>query len=157
MENKKLYIGLGILAIAGIGYYMWKKNKSENKSSASGCDCGCGCCDEKENVSNLTSNDDKSGFRSCINHYMKEGLTQEQATAKCQSGRVVKKPKFNEIKSNVQSSGEPTKRPILNPTSDCISKWLMQGASLEDAQLMCSDLSRAIKSATNPYIKKDIR
>jgi hypothetical protein len=29
MENKKLYIGLGILAVAGIGYYMWKNKKSE--------------------------------------------------------------------------------------------------------------------------------
>jgi predicted negative regulator of RcsB-dependent stress response len=27
MENKKLIIGLGILAVAGgIGYYMWKEN-----------------------------------------------------------------------------------------------------------------------------------
>jgi hypothetical protein len=34
MENKKLYIGLGILAVAGIAYYMWNKNKTENKSDA---------------------------------------------------------------------------------------------------------------------------
>jgi hypothetical protein len=40
MENRKLYIGLGVLAVAGIGYYMWKKNneisteeKSESKTS----------------------------------------------------------------------------------------------------------------------------
>ncbi len=32
MENKKIYIGLGVLAVAGIAYYMWKKNKPENKS-----------------------------------------------------------------------------------------------------------------------------
>jgi hypothetical protein len=37
MENKKLYIGLGILAVAGIGYYMWKKNKTEEKSNFTSC------------------------------------------------------------------------------------------------------------------------
>ena len=35
MKNKNLIIGLGVLAVAGIGYYMWKK-KSENKSGADG-------------------------------------------------------------------------------------------------------------------------
>jgi hypothetical protein len=62
--------------------------------------------------------------------------------------------KKSENKSNFQSSEEPTKTPILNPNADCISKWLMTGASLEDAELMCSDLSRNIKSATNLRIKK---
>jgi|JI10StandDraft_1071094.scaffolds.fasta_scaffold429775_2 hypothetical protein len=33
MENKKLYIGLGVLAVAGIGYYMCKKNKPEEQKS----------------------------------------------------------------------------------------------------------------------------
>jgi hypothetical protein len=32
MVNKKVIIGLGVLAVAGIGYYMWTKNKPENKS-----------------------------------------------------------------------------------------------------------------------------
>ena len=36
MKNKNLIIGLGVLAVAGIGYYMWKK-KSETKSGACGC------------------------------------------------------------------------------------------------------------------------
>ncbi len=41
MENKKLYIGLGVLAIAGIGYYMWKKNKpEEQKSNITACRAG---------------------------------------------------------------------------------------------------------------------
>ena len=40
MENKKLYIGLGVLAIAGIGYYIWKKNKPENKSNVTSCPTG---------------------------------------------------------------------------------------------------------------------
>jgi LPXTG-motif cell wall-anchored protein len=30
--NKKVLIGLGVLAVAGIGYYMWKKNKDEESS-----------------------------------------------------------------------------------------------------------------------------
>ncbi len=29
MKNKKLYIGLGVLAVAGIGYYMWFKRKDK--------------------------------------------------------------------------------------------------------------------------------
>jgi hypothetical protein len=32
MKNKGLFIGLGVLAVAGIGYYIWKK-KSETKPS----------------------------------------------------------------------------------------------------------------------------
>ena len=37
MKNKKLIIGLGILAVAGIGYYMWK-NKKSAKSRVSNSD-----------------------------------------------------------------------------------------------------------------------
>lgn len=35
MDNKKLYIGLGVLAVAGIGFYLWKKNQEapEEKSN----------------------------------------------------------------------------------------------------------------------------
>ena len=45
MNKKTILIGLGVLAVAGIGYYMWKK--SETKSGASGCGCGC---EEKSNA-----------------------------------------------------------------------------------------------------------
>ena len=31
--NKNLMIGLGVLAVAGIGLYMWKKSKDESSSS----------------------------------------------------------------------------------------------------------------------------
>jgi hypothetical protein len=47
MKNKNLLIGLGVLAVAGIGYYMWKK-KSEKTSSACGCSGFCG--DEYSNA-----------------------------------------------------------------------------------------------------------
>jgi hypothetical protein len=30
MKNKNLYIGLGVLAVAGIGFYMWKKKQGES-------------------------------------------------------------------------------------------------------------------------------
>jgi len=30
MENKKLYIGLGLLAAAGLGIYLYRKNKAES-------------------------------------------------------------------------------------------------------------------------------
>ena len=53
MENKKLYIGLGILAVAGIGYYMWKKHEDKEKNSSSS--------DDKK--SNVTA--DTSGNKKC--------------------------------------------------------------------------------------------
>ncbi len=34
--NKNLMIGLGVLAVAGIAYYMYNKPKSEEKSEARG-------------------------------------------------------------------------------------------------------------------------
>lgn len=51
MNKKTILIGLGVLAVAGIGYYMWKKksettsgaDSEEVSSSASGtkvCNCG---------------------------------------------------------------------------------------------------------------------
>ena len=43
MNKKTILIGLGVLAVAGIGYYMWKK-KSETKSGA----CGCSGADGEE-------------------------------------------------------------------------------------------------------------
>ena len=36
MDNKKIYIGLGILAVVGIGYYIWQNKNTENKSNATG-------------------------------------------------------------------------------------------------------------------------
>ena len=39
--TKKILIGAGILAGAGLVYYLWKKNKEEKTSSADGCGCGC--------------------------------------------------------------------------------------------------------------------
>jgi len=37
MDNKKILIGLGILAVAGIGFYFWNKN---NKNTESGSEDG---------------------------------------------------------------------------------------------------------------------
>jgi hypothetical protein len=51
MVNKKVIIGLGVLVVAGIGYYMWKNKKPETTSKASGCDCDCN--DEEEEESNV--------------------------------------------------------------------------------------------------------
>ena len=119
MENKKLYIGLGILAVAGIGYYIWKKNKSENKSSASGCDCGCGCCDDKEYVSNITS-DSNNAFQKCVNMYVAQGLSLSEAKAACSNARKVNTPlKYNEIKSNVMACIPP--KPYWNGWT-CVDK-----------------------------------
>jgi hypothetical protein len=36
MKNKTIFIGLGILAVAGLGFYLWNKRKGETKSSADG-------------------------------------------------------------------------------------------------------------------------
>lgn len=36
MKNKTIFIGLGIIAVAGLGFYLWNKRKGEKKSSADG-------------------------------------------------------------------------------------------------------------------------
>lgn len=36
MKNKTIFIGLGILAVAGIGFYLWNKSKGDKTSSADG-------------------------------------------------------------------------------------------------------------------------
>jgi len=52
MNKKTILIGLGVLAVAGIGYYMWKK-KNETTSGA----CGCSAADgeDEEESSNATA------------------------------------------------------------------------------------------------------
>ena len=59
MKNKNLIIGLGVLAVAGIGYYMWKK-KSETKSGA----CGCSGADGEDtnDYSNAQAGGTKTKF-----------------------------------------------------------------------------------------------
>jgi hypothetical protein len=47
MNKKTMLIGLGVLAVAGIGYYMWKK-KNETTSGA----CGCSSADGEEEETN---------------------------------------------------------------------------------------------------------
>jgi hypothetical protein len=67
--NKKILIGLGVLAVAGIGYYMWKK-KSETKSSACGCSGADGECDDYSNaVAAKPKRKLKEGFSWCCAEY----------------------------------------------------------------------------------------
>ena len=33
MKNKNLYIGLGVLAVAGVAFYMWKKKQGESSET----------------------------------------------------------------------------------------------------------------------------
>ena len=44
MNKKAIFIGLGVLAVAGIGYYMWKKKNETTTSKFSGA-CGCSSAD----------------------------------------------------------------------------------------------------------------
>ena len=50
MNKKTILIGLGVLAVAGIGYYMWKK-KNETTSGA----CGCSGADGKTDTGTRTN------------------------------------------------------------------------------------------------------
>jgi hypothetical protein len=59
MNKKTMLIGLGVLAVAGIGYYMWKK-KSETTSGACGCS-GADGSDEEDSSSNATAGDKPRG------------------------------------------------------------------------------------------------
>ena len=65
MNKKIILIGLGVLAVAGIGYYMWKK-KNETTSGA----CGCSAADgeDEEESSNATAG--KGTGRRCPNGYV---------------------------------------------------------------------------------------
>jgi hypothetical protein len=61
MNKKTMLIGLGVLAVAGIGYYMWKK-KSETKSGA----CGCSGADgEDDSYSNVIKGGRPKGTKKC--------------------------------------------------------------------------------------------
>jgi hypothetical protein len=58
MNKKTMLIGLGVLAVAGIGYYMWKK-KNETTSDAdgyssviSGDKCSCTSCEITDQAGN---------------------------------------------------------------------------------------------------------
>ncbi len=157
MENKKIIIGLGVLAFAGIGYYMWKKNKPENTSSASGCDCGCGCCDDKEDVSNVTSVSDNA-YQRCVNMYTSQGLSLSEAKAACSNARKVNTPlKYNEIKSNIISQNPFDKNAQVN---NCINdQTLGYGVPFEEAVLMCGGVQstgsvRPINNNVNKLVKK---
>jgi hypothetical protein len=70
MNKKTILIGLGVLAVAGIGYYMWKK-KSETTSGA----CGCSSADGEEEETNgeeeSTDEEEKSNAVSYANAYVK--------------------------------------------------------------------------------------
>jgi len=55
MNKKTILIGLGVLAVAGIGYYMWNKNQSTTTSKFSGA-CGCSGADgSDEDSSSITA------------------------------------------------------------------------------------------------------
>ncbi len=58
MVNKKVIIGLGIFAVAGIGYYMWKNKKSSTSKSLDSklatSDSEMGASMDEEEDSNVT-------------------------------------------------------------------------------------------------------
>ena len=56
MENKKLYIGLGILAVAGLGIYLYRKNKSENSTEEKASIAGLGFARIRQNPRASQSN-----------------------------------------------------------------------------------------------------
>jgi hypothetical protein len=63
MNKKTMLISLGALAVAGIGYYMWKK-KNETTSGA----CGCSGADGEEDEG---CEEEKSNAVSYANAYVK--------------------------------------------------------------------------------------
>ena len=67
--NKKTLIGLAVLAVAGIGYYMWKK-KNETTSGA----CGCSSADGEEVQSQFTWEDIKRWSKQAMKPHGLEGF-----------------------------------------------------------------------------------
>ena len=71
MKNKKLIIGLGILAVAGIGYYMWK-NKKSAKSRVSNSDVKSVTPPSEMGATNTDDDSDFTGIRKTKNCCVKE-------------------------------------------------------------------------------------
>jgi hypothetical protein len=84
MNKKTMLIGLGVLAVAGIGYYMWKK-KNETTSGA----CGCGCKENED--SNL------------INENLLSGLTENTSLLSADGSKVGGKKTANPSKATLQA------------------------------------------------------
>jgi hypothetical protein len=89
MNKKTMLIGLGVLAVVGIGYYMWKK-KSETTSGASG--CGCGCEEESSNATAYTQAE-----LDCIYNKMQGGSTMDEAKKACLKAVTRKVEKIGSI------------------------------------------------------------
>jgi hypothetical protein len=77
MNKKTIFIGLGVLAVAGIGYYMWKK-KNETTSGA----CGCSAADgeDEDESSNATAGAGKTDTR-CPKGYVYDNLKCKKYTS----------------------------------------------------------------------------
>ena len=82
MNKKTMLIGLAVLAVAGIGYYMWKK-KNETTSDA----CGC----EENEDSNL------------INENLLDGLTENTSLLSADGSKVGGKKTANPSKATLQA------------------------------------------------------
>jgi hypothetical protein len=57
MNKKTIFIGLGVLAVAGIGYYMWKK-KNETTSGA----CGCSAANGEDSSAKEENDEESSNY-----------------------------------------------------------------------------------------------
>lgn len=99
MNKKTILIGLGVLAVAGIGYYMWKK-KSETKSGA----CGCSGADgSDEDSSSFVKGDGTDRWENCYLTLRDNDVSKEDATRRCNAATSVRKRGTNY--SNAQAGG----------------------------------------------------
>lgn len=107
MENKKMYIGLGILAVAGIGYYMWKNKKSTKSriSSNSTPPSEMGATQEAEEESNVT------------------GGTKTTVGNRCPKGWVYANGKCNKLGATYVAGWENGQE----PTSNYVAGWADKG------------------------------
>jgi hypothetical protein len=114
MNKKTMLIGLGVLAVAGIGYYMWKK-KNETTSGASGCGCGC----EEEESSNATAYTDKE--LDCIYSKLNGGSSMDEAKKACV--KAIKVIKRNTSLLSADGSKVGGKK-TANPSKATLQAWL---------------------------------
>jgi hypothetical protein len=80
MNKKTILIGLGVLAVAGIGYYMWKK-KSETTSGA----CGCSGADGEDSSSFVKGT---QAYTDCVFNKREAGTSKEEAERLCGAANV---------------------------------------------------------------------
>ena len=154
MNKKIILIGLGVLAVAGIGYYMWKK-KNETTSGA----CGCSAADgeDEEESSNATSYTQSE--LNCMTKKMDAGSTMDEAKTACVAVRKVKRDseqssnysgkKNNSINSSNNNNLSSNQVNIITQILSSVKQIKPSVSNLSDKAINLKNLDGILYNAQN--------